>query len=235
MNVSMNRILQIVKEEVNIFEAEVTSHAKERIDTRLKRMTANHDITMQEAGTIDSNLNNILRFDFNPNRSYGIMLGRFNINPNSRLVTKKHKSGTYYEINSMDEYDIVKDSTGNEFWGIVRNNRLITAFLRKTIQRKTAENPRDSGGLGVDEVIDNFDDYIKEIEQKKEFQQQREFSKQKELEKRIRINGVWWEIDDTRQIVYKKNNPQISIGFNDVLENPEWDEQTKEEILNKIG
>jgi hypothetical protein len=83
------------------------------------------------------------------------MLGRFQINPKSKLITKKHKSGTYYQINSIDEFDVIKDSTGNEFWVIIRNQKLITGFLRKTIQRLTAEKPRDFGGLGVDVVIEN--------------------------------------------------------------------------------
>jgi len=134
----------------------VTEHAYNRFEERLKGMCANDDITKEELKIIMENLNFILESDFDKEISYGIMLGRFNINPKSYLVTKKHPSGVYYEINSKDEYDIVKDSTGNEFWIIIRNNRLITAFLRKTIQRKTAHMPRDEGGLGVDVVVDKI-------------------------------------------------------------------------------
>jgi len=138
---------------------EITEHALERIMERLETMTSNNDITEEESEEIKRNLKNIINFDFNRYSSYGIMIGRFNINPNSSLITKKHKTGIYYEINSLDHMDVIRDSTGNEFWGIVRNNRLVTAFLRKTIQRKTAEKQRNDGGLGVDEVIDDFDKF----------------------------------------------------------------------------
>jgi len=131
----------------------ITEHAYNRIEERLEHMCDKDDITEEEQETIMENLNLISERDFEKDISYGIMLGRFKINPKSYLVTKKHPSGVYYEINSKDEYDVVKDSTGNEFWVIIRNNRLITAFLRKTVQRQTAHMPRDEGGLGVDEII----------------------------------------------------------------------------------
>lgn len=156
-----NRIFSIINEEIKIFEATVSSHAYLRIKERLKTMVSNKDITPQEAIDIDRNVNNIVNHNFNPNKSYGILLGKFNINPNSSLVTNRHRSGEYYEINSLSSGDVIRDSTGNEFWGIVRNNRLITIFLRKNVQRQTAERPRNMGGLGVDLVIDDFNQYLK--------------------------------------------------------------------------
>jgi hypothetical protein len=155
----MKSIASIIKEEINIYESEISSHAYKRIKERLKTMSNNNDITSQEAMNIDRNVNNIINYNFNPNKSYGIMLGRFNINPDSTLTTTRHKTGSYYEINSFDYSDIIKDSTGNEFWGIIRGNKLITVFLRKSIQRNTAEQPRNMGGLGVDVVIDDFNLY----------------------------------------------------------------------------
>lgn len=140
--------------------AEITEHAFQRIKERLDRMTSMGDITPREDGYLTVNLGNVLKYNFNPKKSFGINLGRFNINPKSGLVTEKHKSGTYYEINSAGSDDIVKDSTGNEFWVIVRNNNLITAFLRKTVQRQTATQPRDMGGLGVDVVINDFNKFL---------------------------------------------------------------------------
>lgn len=137
----------------------ITEHALERIMERLETMTGNNDITKEESDEIKRNLNNIINYNFDNYFSYGIMFGRFNINLDSKLVTKKHKTGIYYEINSIDDKDVIRDSTGNEFWGIIRNNKLVTAFLRKTIQRKTAEKSRNHGGLGVDKVIDDFDKF----------------------------------------------------------------------------
>ncbi len=138
------------------FKTKITEHAYERITERLESMTKNGDITAKEEEIIKANLNAALNYDFKLNKSYGVMLGRFNINPKSKLITEFHKSGTYYEIYSADKNDIMLDSTGNEFWGVVRNNGLVTAFLRKTVQRRTANEPRNMGGLGVDIVIDNI-------------------------------------------------------------------------------
>jgi len=144
------------------FRTQITTHAYDRITERLETMTQNNDITPVEAENINKNLHHILDNSFDNEMSYGIMLGRFEINPTSGLVTQKHRTGTYYEINSLDNQDIIRDSTGNELWAIVRNGRLITAFLRKTIQRKTAEMPRKQGGLGVNEVIDNISKFLLE-------------------------------------------------------------------------
>jgi len=144
------------------FTTQITRHAYDRITERLETMTKNSDVTPVESENIDKNLHNLLNFDFDNQESFGILLGKFEINPDSELVTQKHRTGTYYEINSLDHEDIVRDSTGNEFWAIVRNGRLITAFLRKSIQRNTAEKPRKQGGLGVDEVVDNLNSFILE-------------------------------------------------------------------------
>jgi hypothetical protein len=232
MKSSPNKVLSIINEEINIFETEISVHSYQRIKERLNSMTTNNDITPQEAANIERNLSRVINYDFKPDKSYGILLGKFNINPSSTLVTTKHKSGTYYEINSADQHDIVKDSTGNEFWGIIRENRLVTVFLRKTIQRQTAEQPRDMGGLGVDTVIDNFEKYLQNIDSEKQLQQQKELEKQQQ--KVLRINGVWWEIDNDNQRIYKKNNPNVFVHFNDILDYPEWNDEIKDEILNMV-
>lgn len=103
---------------IEIFKVKITKHAYDRISERLESMVKNNDITVKEEEIIKANLNATLNYDFNVNKSYGVMLGRFNINPKSKLITEFHKSGVYYEIYSLDKYDIMLDSTGNEFWGI---------------------------------------------------------------------------------------------------------------------
>lgn len=138
-------------------KTEISGHAHARIIERIVNMTNCGDISHDDANNIKLNLNLILNHEFDYKKSYGIMLGRFNINPNSRLMTDIHKSGIYYVIYSMDCNDIIKDSTGNELWCIIRYNKIITAFLRKTVQRKTACESRNAGGLGVDFVIDNIE------------------------------------------------------------------------------
>lgn len=142
------------------FKTQISEHGYNRLRERLEKMTIHGDITAIEAFQMEYILNQILKRGFNPNKSYGIKLGTFSINPNSFLVTRKHPSGVYYEIYSADPNDIIKDSTGNEFWVIIRNNKLITSFLRKSIQRSTASKPRNAGGLGVDIIIDDFNRYL---------------------------------------------------------------------------
>lgn len=142
------------------FKTKITEHGYLRLRERLNKMCKDNDITVEEYARIERNLNNILEHEFDSNKSYGIMLGSFLINSNSKLITSKHKSGVYYEILSIDRHDVFKDSTGNEIWAIIRNGCLVTVFLRKTVQRSTAEQPRDFGGLGVDVVIDRFNKYL---------------------------------------------------------------------------
>jgi len=131
----------------------VTEHAYNRFEERLKGMCANDDITKEELKIIMENLNFILESDFDKEISYGVMLGRFSINSKSDLVTNRRSNEKYYKINTDGKCDVVEDSTGNEFWVIIRNNLLITIFLRKTMQQKTAHMPRNKGGLGVDVIV----------------------------------------------------------------------------------
>jgi len=227
MESSGNKVLTIINEEIKLFESDVTGHAFKRLNSRLKVMKDNHDITPQEAANIENNINRTAAYNFNPSKSYGIMFGRFTINPNSSIRTEKHPSGVYYTIDIIGE----GDSTGNEFWGIVRNNKLITAFLRKTVQRQTAHRGVKDKGLGVDYIIDNFDDFLQKIETAKREREQKELERRKQEAKTINIKGVWWVIDDANERIYKKNNPNTFVTFNNLIDYPEWDDNTKEEIL----
>lgn len=246
MPINPDEIKKIIREELNIFEADVAPHAQQRINDRLDKMVSNGDITSGEAGTISNNLKNAINYNYGKT-SYGIRLGKFHVDPNSRTpdIISMDGGKPYYRIWSDNNDDIVKDSTGNEFWGIIRNNRLITVFLRKDYQRRSAHKSiNDDGGLGVDDVIDNFDDFLanggrteKDIKKEKELAiaHQNKIAKQKEANKIIKINGVNWVISDVNQRIHKKNNPSVYISFDDVLDYPEWEDATKEEILNRIG
>jgi hypothetical protein len=142
----------------------LNTHAKERIESRLNKMSKNNELTLREDEIIRCNLNNILVHKFNHKKSYGIFLGGFRPNPNSKLytITNKWNMGIpFYEIYSDGKDDITNDSTGDEFWVIVRENVIKTLMLRKRIQRQFANRERnDMGGLGVDIVIFNFDKFL---------------------------------------------------------------------------
>ena len=228
---SENKVLSIIKEEVQIFETKLNSHAIQRLNERLDMLTKSGDLTQREIGIIKKNLNNILSHDFNPNESYGIFLGSFVPNPKSNLFTNtnSHNPGIpFYEIYGVGNDELMKDSTGDEFWAVVRKNVITTVMLRKRLQREFAHNERnDRGGLGVNNVITNFDNYLQKSNSEK---QQREPEKQQE--KLININGVLWIIDDVNERIYKKNNQNTFITFDNVLDYPDWDDKTKEQILN---
>ena len=157
-----NVILKIINEEIKIFESENTMHSYERIMDRVKKMSYNHDITSQEAKIIEDNLNSVLNYTFNPNKSYGILLGSFKPNPQSELYTNANmfnRGIPFYQIISNDGI-FAKDSTGDEIWGIISNNKITTVMLRKRLQREYASNDRmHHGGLGVDNIILDFDEF----------------------------------------------------------------------------
>jgi len=245
MTTNPEEIKKIIKEEINIFEADIAPHAQQRVEDRLNKMVEGGHITPMEAENISMNLSKVLNYNYG-DKSYGIRLGRFHVDPklNPELISMDG-GRPYYRIWSDNRDDIVKDSTGNEFWGIIRNNRLITMFLRKDYQRRSAHKPlNDDGGLGVDDVIDNFDDFIENggktdgdlrKERELEIAQQNTIAKQEEANKIINIGGVNWFINDKEQRVQKKNKPTVYITFDDILDYPEWDDATKEDILNRIG
>ena len=230
---SENKILKIINEELKDIETEINTHTLQRLEQRLDSMSANGDITSNEDETIRKNLENIVGYKFDPNKSYGIFLGSFIPNPKSRLYTNKNEYDPgipFYQIFSNDGI-FAKDSTGDEMWGIVRDNTLKTVMLRKRLQRRSANKPRmEDGGLGVDKVIPDFDSFI---QRQNDAKQQQEPEKQQE--KVINIKGVLWKIDDANQRIYKKNTPNTFVDFNDVLDYPEWDDNTKEQILNILG
>jgi hypothetical protein len=236
---SSEKLLLIINEELQMVETALEGHALDRLKERLDLMTKNGDITPKEDNTIRSTLNNIISYEFAPNKSFGIFLGSFTPNPNSKLytITNSHNMGVpFYEIYVADKSEILKDSTGDEFWAVIRNNKITTVMLRKRLQREFAGNERnDRGGLGVDHVIPNFDKFIDTINKEKEIHKEKEQVRLKQVEKTVNIKGVAWIIDDAKQIVYKKNNPNIFVKFDDVLDYPNWDDQTKEDILNRIG
>ena len=244
-----DKLLTIIQEELTIIEAQINPHANFRIDGRLNKMVYHKFLTESESTTTAKNLATVVDIDFPEEKSYGIRLSRFNVNPQaqqvkSQLEISSDKGKTYYRIYQEDEDDIVKDSTGNEFWGIVRQNKLVTIFLRKDYQRRSAHLGRnDDGGLGVTDVIDDINtfidnDYKTDTDLRKEFdlQQQRdkEASNQDKARKIIKIEGVNWVIDDANNRIYKKNNPNNFVILDDVLEYPDWSEEIKNEILDRM-
>jgi hypothetical protein len=224
-------------------ETQIDLHAINRLNQRLDLMANNHDISTTENDLIRRNINNVLSHDFCAGKDYGIFLGSFTPNPKSSLYTDKNEFDPnipFYTIDTPKGHrnndDILCDSTGDEFWGIVRKNRLKTVMLRKRLQRRSAAQDRmnGDGGLGVDKVIMNFDSYLENLEKEAELKRQAELKALEAERKTKSINGVKWQIDDTKAIIYKKNNPDIFVKYDDIFDYSDWDNKTREDILDSF-
>jgi len=230
------RLISIINDEILLFESDVSGHAYERIKKRLDTMKYSGDITPEEYEQIRKNLNLILSNNFD-SKSYGIFLGKFKPNPNSIYYTNKNiydPGIPFYQIISNDGI-FAKDSTGDEMWAIVRDNVITTIMLRKSTQRKSVENERgEDGGLGVDVVIKNIEDYLAKKKEKNEIEKLKQYQKEEEKKKIININGIFWVIAPNEEILYKKNNPKHYITFDDIFDYPEWNNEVKEKVLDYI-
>lgn len=231
-----NKVLSIINEEINLFETDVSGHAYQRINLRLNDMKAGADITPEEDAEIRKNLNLILSNEFD-SKDYGIFLGSFKPNPNSSLYTTKNSHDPeipFYQIYS-DDGIFARDSTGDEMWAILRNNVLKTVMLRKNLQRRSMHNDRNNdGGLGVDEVILNLETFLENEKKKREQEKLKSQEKQNEKQKIMNVEGVLWVIDTQTQKLYKKNNPQISVSFDEIHNHPAWNEKTQDAVFNTV-
>jgi hypothetical protein len=70
-----------------------------------------------------------MRLNFNQQKSFAIKLADLEINRDSNMYTRVGNR-EYYTIHDF----LGRDSTGNEIWTIIRNNKAITVMLRKDIQ-----------------------------------------------------------------------------------------------------
>lgn len=241
----MNKLIKIINEEIqSLNKADINAHAEQRLEQRLELMAKIGDITPREYQIIRGNFDKILQNSFNEKnedgstRSYGIFLGGFRPNPKSPLytVTNPYNMGIpFYTVLDNSDPVFSKDSTGDEMWAIVRENVVETIMLRKRLQRRSAAEERGSGdgGLGVDKegIIFDLDEYLRKREEKEE--QDRANAAPKEADPTLKpIKGVMWKIDKARNGIHKKNNPNFFVKYDDIYDYPDWDEKTKEEILD---
>lgn len=224
--------------DIENFQVEIDSHAYNRLKQRLDKMAKNHEITNEENDIIRINLNAIMSYELNPKIDFGIFLGKFIPQPNSLsyTITNSHDPGIpFYQIYSEGYNDIIVDSTGDEFWAIIRKNVLKTVMLRKKLQKRSANKERnDDGGLGVNKVIWDVNKFIANEEIEKQKQILKISEKQKQEKPTMNINGVIWVIDNELQCISKKNNSMIFVKFDEILDNLDWNDEIKEEIISHI-
>lgn len=92
----------------------------------------------------------------------------------------------------------------------------------------------NDGGLGVDEVILNLETYLENEKRKREHEKQKTLQKQNEKQRIMNVDGVLWVIDTQTQKLYKKNNPQVFVTFDNIENHPAWNEKTQNAVFNHV-
>lgn len=135
---------------------QVSEHQLERITERFEVFTSN-DISFAFKNHIKHNLSLLGKLKLPFGKSFGIMLGSFEPNKESKHYKVVTNDRSYYSI--IDD-TVISDSTGDQFWIVIRHKKITTFMLRKSIQ--TADLVHNLEKLRVDEVILNLQKYIKE-------------------------------------------------------------------------
>lgn len=148
--------VQSYKPQEEISEVYFLTHSTDRIKERLN-VFSDTDIPKYIKDELIKNVNLLRNYDFPKNKSFGVMIGKFNPNPESMYYKEVAKGRGYYSIN---DDKIIHDSTGDQFWVIIRDNKVTTFMLRKAIQTKDVEHNKEK--LMVDVVIKDLEKYIKE-------------------------------------------------------------------------
>jgi hypothetical protein len=123
-------------------EAGASAHFKERRKQRLNSLK----LPSKDIIHINRQFKKISRTKFDPDKSFAYRIIKFEPDPSSPM---------FVEVNGRPYYRVVdengNDSTGDELWAVIRNNEIVTFFIRKSIQ--TADEQRAKEKLRVDEVI----------------------------------------------------------------------------------
>lgn len=134
---------------------QVTQHTKERFAGRVRKLISDKQVCKYQGKKVIKSFTKLIGSDLSSFDSYGVCLGSLEPQSSSTALKVAKSGRTYLTINSTDN-GLLKDSTGNEVWAIVRQGRIISVFLRKEVQRETAHLGRNAGGLGVNKIIDKI-------------------------------------------------------------------------------
>lgn len=190
-------------------EADVDAHTLDRVGDRISKMS-DEDLPNTIKGSIFSTLKKIENIDFPKNKSYVIFLGEFKANPKSQ----------YFELFRGNPYYKIEGSIGNQFWVIVRDNKIDTFMLAMDYQTKNPEY--NAKRLNVDLSIKNIDKFAEQLAKTR--------THNVKDEPIIIINGVKWMVDIKDETIYKKNNPAVKHKIEDMLDSV--DIATQEKVLS---
>lgn len=205
---------------IALLEVETSKHFFDRIEQRIYGLS--DDLSSNEMRGILHNLNLLKDYTF-PSGSFAIRIGRFKPNPESDLyVSVGNDNRGYYQI--IDD-GVLSDSTGNEIWAVVRDNKVTTVMLRKSIQTKDISHNNDR--MDVDNSIYNLSKFINKRE--KEIQKTK---KPKDKGIILNLSGVKWKVDIDKGKIYKKNKPEVMRDLYDFID--KLDKPSQEKILSYV-
>lgn len=216
-------IKKLLREALEMKEAEFDKggHSIERIKQRIESIPE-EDIPFKVKEVVFYNLDKIGATDFSPKRDFAVMLGKFRPDPNSELYVTDDRGRGYYRIWTDEPDAAIKDSTGDEFWMIIRGNVIHTVFLRKSWQ--TANTKLNADKLRVDAAFKSVDAAIKQFGIKKQAQIR------KNKAPIVNINGVKWVVDPNHGVIFKKNKPSVKHKLDNIIDQLPY--ETQEQILS---
>ena len=189
-------------------EAEVDPHTIERIRDRITSMSK-QDLPDGVKENILMVFDKVEALDFPKNRNYIVFLGDIPINTNSRYY-HEFRGGGYYKI---------AGSIGNQFWVVVRNNKITTFMLATDFQTQNAE--KNAKRVNVDYSIRDIDEFKQSLGNR---------NVKRERIPTVNINGVKWVVDTDNETIHKKNKPVIKHKIVDMIDTV--DKATQDAIMN---
>ena len=103
----------------------ITQHQLDRIGERFEIFTSN-DLKFAVKNHIKHNLRLLGELKLDRYQSFGIKLCQFIPNKDSKHYVVVNNDRPYYSI--VDD-EIIHDSTGDQFWVVVRHNKITTFML----------------------------------------------------------------------------------------------------------
>lgn len=134
----------------------VSKHQLDRINERFEIFTSK-DIKFAVKNHIKHNLFLLSKIELCKNKSFAIKLCHFIPNKESKYYKVIGIDRAYY---SVINDSVIHDSTGDQFWVIIRKGKITTFMLRKSIQTEDLEHNLNK--LRVDEIIIDLPKFIKE-------------------------------------------------------------------------
>lgn len=194
-------------------EAFYKDHSLDRIKQRIA-VFSDEDISPKEKERIFDNLTLLGDINLNPKKSFGVLIGTLIPNKFSDYFVDVNGRGYYTIIDDK----VIKDSTGNQVWAIVRGNDVTTVMLRKEVQ--TADDEKNKFSLDVDDIIKNLPSYIQKMTKQASVTPKEKFRK-------IRLNNG-------NIIRYYEDQNRFETVNGEVIDSYEIFEELPEDIQDKV-